>query len=313
MRTMKRHRHTPEQAVRKIREGERLLKRGRRARGVLRQLEVSEATWNREIAKEHPRWGWKTAHEILLREGWMINRKRTRRIWRQEGLRRPVRARKRRRASNGQATRLRATKPNEVWAVDFQFDETSDRRRIKLCNIVDEYTREALAIRVDRTCTAENVITIIEQLVTQRGTPKYLRADNGPEMIAWTLQDYCRLAGLRPRTSSPAARGRTQFVESFDGRLRDELLNIEEFACLTDARVIIEDWRIQYNTYRPHSALRGTHAHRVRNEKRTTNTNQTTHKPWLTYRDPSRAQGADTGVHCSERPQRAPSHHLSHL
>ena len=147
----------------------------------------------REIAKEHPRWGWKTAHEILLREGWTINRKRTRRIWRQEGLRRPVRARKRRRVSNGQAARLRATEPNEVWAVDFQFDETSDRRRIKLCNIVDEYTREALAIRVDRTCTAENVITVIEQLVTQRGTPKYLRADNGPEMIAWTLRDYCRL------------------------------------------------------------------------------------------------------------------------
>ena len=113
----------------------------------------------REIAKEHPRWGWKTAHEILLREGWTVNRKRTRRIWRQEGLRRPVRARKRRRLGNGQAARLRATKPNEVWAVDFQFDETSDRRRIKLCNIVDEYTREALAIRVDRTCTAENVIT----------------------------------------------------------------------------------------------------------------------------------------------------------
>ena len=119
--------------------------------------------------KEHPRWGWKTAHEILLREGWTINRKRTRRIWRQEGLRRPVRARKRRRQGDGQTARLRATKPNEVWAVDFQFDETSDLRRIKLCNIVDEYTREALAIRVERTCTAENVITIIEQLVAERG------------------------------------------------------------------------------------------------------------------------------------------------
>jgi putative transposase len=211
----------------------------------------------REIAKEHPRWGWKTAHEILLREGWTINRKRTRRIWRQEGLRRPVRARKRRRASNGQAARLRATKPNEVWAVDFQFDETSDRRRIKLCNIVDEYTREALAIRVDRTCTAENVITVIEQLVTQRGTPKYLRADNGPEMIAWTLRDYCRLAGTQTAYIEPGSPWENPFVESFNGRLRDELLNIEEFACLTEARVIIEDWRIQYNTYRPHSALGG--------------------------------------------------------
>ncbi len=211
----------------------------------------------REIAKEHPRWGWKTAHEILLREGWTINRKRTRRIWRQEGLRRPVRARKRRRSSNGQAVRLRATKPNEVWAVDFQFDETSDRRRIKLCNIVDEYTREALAIRVNRTCTAENVITIIEQLVTQRGTPKYLRADNGPEMIAWTLRDYCRLAGTQTAYIEPGSPWENPFVESFNGRLRDELLNIEEFACLTEARVIIEDWRIQYNTYRPHSALGG--------------------------------------------------------
>lgn len=211
----------------------------------------------REIAKEHPRWGWKTAHEILLREGWSINRKRTRRIWRQEGLRRPVRARKRRRVSNGQAARLRATRPNEVWAVDFQFDETSDRRRIKLCNIVDEYTREALAIRVERTCTAENVITVIEQLVKQRGTPKYLRADNGPEMIAWTLRDYCRLAGTQTAYIEPGSPWENPFVESFNGRLRDELLNIEEFACLTEARVVIEDWRIQYNTYRPHSALGG--------------------------------------------------------
>jgi putative transposase len=211
----------------------------------------------RGIAKEHPRWGWKTAHEILLREGWTVNRKRTRRIWRQEGLRRPVRTRKRRRLATGQTARLRATQANEVWAVDFQFDETSDRRRIKLCNIVDEYTREALAIRVDRTCTAENVISTIEQLVCQRGAPKYLRADNGPEMIAWTLRDYCRLAGTQTAYIEPGSPWENPFVESCNGRLRDELLNIEEFDSLTEARVIIEDWRIQYNTYRPHSALGG--------------------------------------------------------
>lgn len=211
----------------------------------------------REIAKEHPRWGWKTAHQILRREGWMVNRKRTRRIWRQEGLRRPVRTRKRRRLGNGQAARLRASRANEVWAVDFQFDETADRRRIKLCNIVDEHTREALAIRVNRTCTAENVITIIEQLVAQRGAPTYLRADNGPEMIAWTLRDYCRLSGTRTAYIEPGSPWENPFVESFNGRLRDELLNIEEFSSLTEAKVIIEDWRIQYNTYRPHSALGG--------------------------------------------------------
>lgn len=211
----------------------------------------------REIAGDHPRWGWKTAHTILLREGWSINRKRTRRIWRQEGLRRPVKTRKRRRLATGQTARLRATRPNEVWAFDFQFDETSDRRRIKLCNIVDEYTREALAIRVARNCTAEDVITILERLVADRGAPTYLRADNGPEMIAWTLRDYCRLTGTRTAYIEPGSPWENPFVESFNGRLRDELLNIEEFACLTEAKVIIEDWRIQYNTYRPHSALGG--------------------------------------------------------
>lgn len=211
----------------------------------------------REIAGDHPRWGWKTAHTILLREGWSINRKRTRRIWRQEGLRRPVKTRKRRRLSTGQTTRLRATRSNEVWAVDFQFDETSDRRRIKLCNIVDEYTREALAIRVARSCTAEDVITTIQELVAERGAPTYLRADNGPEMVAWTLRDYCRLAGTNTAYIEPGSPWENPFVESFNGRLRDELLNIEEFACLTEARVIIEDWRIHYNTYRPHSALGG--------------------------------------------------------
>jgi putative transposase len=144
-----------------------------------------------------------------------------------------------------------------VWAFDFQFDETSDRRRIKLCNIVDEYTREALAIRVARNCTAEDVITIIEQLVAERGAPKYLRADNGPEMIAWTLRDYCRLAGTTTAYIEPGSPWQNPFVESFNGRLRDELLNIEEFACITEAKAIIEDWRIQYNTYRPHSALGG--------------------------------------------------------
>lgn len=211
----------------------------------------------REIAGDHPRWGWKTAHTILLREGWSINRKRTRRIWRQEGLRRPVKTRKRRRLATGQAARLRASRPNEVWAFDFQFDETSDRRRIKLCNIVDEYTREALAIRVARNCTAEDVITILERLVADRGAPTYLRADNGPEMIAWTLRDYCRLAGTETAYIEPGSPWENPFVESFNGRLRDELLNIEEFACITEAKVIIEDWRIQYNTYRPHSALGG--------------------------------------------------------
>jgi putative transposase len=211
----------------------------------------------REIAREHPRWGWKTAHQILLREGWSINRKRTRRIWRQEGLRRPVRTRKRRRPLNGSSQRLSATHANHVWAVDFQFDETSDRRRIKLFNIVDEHTREALAIRVARTCTGEDVVTALSQIISERGAPAYLRADNGPELIAWTLRDYCRMTLMRTSYIEPGSPWENPFVESFNGRLRDELLNIEEFGSITEASVIIEDWRNEYNTYRPHSALGG--------------------------------------------------------
>jgi putative transposase len=119
----------------------------------------------REIAGEHPRWGWKKAHQILRREGWTVNHKRTRRIWRQEGLRRPVKARKRRRVAVDQKQRLRAERPGHVWAIDFIFDETSDRRRLKIATIVDEFTREALAIRVDRTCTADGLVAVIEDLV----------------------------------------------------------------------------------------------------------------------------------------------------
>lgn len=211
----------------------------------------------REIPGEHPRWGWRKAHQILLREGWTVNHKRTRRIWRQEGLRRPVRTRKRRRLAPGQKQRLRAEWAGHVWAIDFIFDETSDRRRLKIATIVDEYTREALAIRVDRTCTADGLVAVIEDLVLTRGAPEHLRADNGPEMIAWALRDYCRLAGTTTTYIEPGSPWENPFVESFNGRLRDELLNIEEFGSLTEAKIIIEDWRIEYNTYRPHSSLGG--------------------------------------------------------
>jgi putative transposase len=161
-----------------------------------------------------------------LREGWTLNRKRTRRIWRQEGLRRPVKARKRRRLPGGSKQRLRASRPNEVWAVDFQFDETSDRRRIKLCNIVDEFTREALAIRVGRSCTADDVVEVIAGLVAERGSPAFLRSDNGPEFIAWALRDYCRMTLMATSYIEPGSPWENPFVESFNGRLRDELLNI---------------------------------------------------------------------------------------
>jgi transposase InsO family protein len=197
------------------------------------------------------------AYRLLRRDGESMNHKRVRRLWREEGLRRPTRCRKRRRVSPEVVERLRAAHPNQVWAVDFQFDETVDGRRLKLCNIVDEHTREALAMRVGRRCGADELTAVLDALALARGRPRHLRMDNGPEMIAWALRDWCRLAGTATTYIEPGCPWENPYVESFNGRVRDELLNIEEFGTLAEAQILIEAWRIEYNTYRPHSALGG--------------------------------------------------------
>lgn len=138
-----------------------------------------------------------------------------------------------------------------------QFDETADYRRLKLANVVDEYTREALAMEVDRSITADKLIDVIEGLVVTHGAPEHLRMDNGPELISWALRDWCRLAHTRTIYTEPGSPWENPFVESFNGRARDELLNIEEFATLTEARIVVEAWRMEYNTWRPHSSLGG--------------------------------------------------------
>ncbi len=212
----------------------------------------------RALAGEHPRWGWRKAHDVARREGLVVNPKRTRALWRDEGLQRPAPRRcKRRRLGDGTAARLRAEHPNHVWAVDFQFDETARHRRLKLLNIVDEFTREALAMHVDHAIGVDAVVDVVARLVAQRGAPEHLRMDNGPELVAWALRDWCRLWGTRTTYIEPGSPWQTPFVESFNGRVRDELLNLEDFADLREARVVIEDWRIEYNTYRPHRALNG--------------------------------------------------------
>jgi len=229
----------------------------RRPRRPAADVEVKLRSRLREIAREHPRWGWKTAYSIVRREGWKVNRKRIQRLWREEGLKRPQFCRKRRRLGPTLTERMRASAPNQVWAIDFQFDETSDGHRLKLANIVDEFTREALAMRVGRSCDADQLVEIIEGLVAVRGAPVYLRMDNGPEMIAWGLREWCRLSRTACAYIEPGSPWENPFVESFNGRVRDELLNVEDFADLRQAQVIVEDWRIEYNTYRPHSALSG--------------------------------------------------------
>ena len=212
----------------------------------------------RDFAHRHPRLGWRKAHDVVRREGWVVNHKRLRRLWREEGLRRPLSHKnKKRRPGTSDGTLLRAEHPNHVWALDFQFDETADLRRLKLLNIVDEHTREALAMDVDRSITADQVVGCIERLVAARGAPRHLRMDNGPELIAWALRDWCRLAGLDTIYIEPGSPWENPWIESFNGRARDELLNITEFGSLTEARIVIEDWRIEYNTWRPHSSLGG--------------------------------------------------------
>ena len=212
----------------------------------------------REIARAHPRWGYKMAARVVRREGWLVNRKRVQRLWRDEGLKRPPqRPRKRRRVRPDTSERLRAERPNHVWAIDFQFDETADQRRLKLTNIVDEHTREALAMRVGRSCTADDLVGELDRLVAIYGPPSCLRCDNGPELIAWALRDWCRMRRVAITYIEPGAPWENPYVESFNSRARDELLNLEDFASLLEAQVVVEAWRIEYNTERPHGALDG--------------------------------------------------------
>ena len=212
----------------------------------------------RRFARNHPRMGWRKAHTVVRREGYYVNHKKLRRLWREEGLRRPQQAKNKKRRPGGlNGTLLTAEHPNHVWALDFEFDETADLRRLKLLNIVDEHTREALAMDVDRSITGDDVVTCLDRLVTQRGAPGFIRMDNGPEMIAWVLRDWCRLRGLQTIYIEPGSPWQNPWVESFNGRVRDELLNITEFGSLTEARILIEDWRKEYNTWRPHSSLGG--------------------------------------------------------
>jgi putative transposase len=142
-----------------------------------------------------------------------------------------------------------------VWAIDFQFDATSDGRMVKIANLLDEFTREALAGRVARSCTADDLVEVLEGLVASRGAPDHVRCDNGPEMIAWALRDWCRASGTTTSCIEPGSPWENPFIESYNARMRDELLAITEFCNLTEATVLIEDWRIGYNTERPHSSL----------------------------------------------------------
>jgi putative transposase len=212
----------------------------------------------RRLSRAHPRWGYRRAHAQLLNQGWRVNRKAVQRLWREEGLRVPTRRHKRQRlgTSTCPADRLAAEHPDHVWALDYQFDQTTDGRILKLLNVVDEHTREALTIAVNRRIDADATVAVLDRLVAERGRPpRCLRCDNGPELTANALRDWCRFNQTGTSYIEPGAPWQNPYVESFGSRLRDELLAVDAFTSLLEAQVLVEDWRIEYNTVRPHSAL----------------------------------------------------------
>lgn len=211
----------------------------------------------RELSRAHPRYGYRRITALLRQDGWRINRKRVQRLWRREGLKVPRKQRKKRRwgcSANGAALR-RAERPNQVWSYDFIEDQTADGRKLKILPIVDEFTRECLTIEVERSFTAKDVVETLKFLFELRGAPAYLRSDNGPEFIAEAVKTWLAESGVDTLYIAPGSPWENPYSESFNSRLRDELLNRELLETLTEAKMLIEDHRLEYNHRRPHSAL----------------------------------------------------------
>ena len=209
------------------------------------------------LAGQYGRYGYRLITGLLRQQGWQLSPSRVERIWKQEGLKVPRKQPRRGRLwlADGSCLRLRPERPNHVWSWDFVMDRTDDGRPIKILTLIDEYTRECLAIHVARRIRASDVIDILADVMQVRGVPTHLRSDNGPEMIARVLRRWLGQLGTQPVYISPGSPWENGYCESFNGRLRDELLNGEIFYTLREAQVLIERWRVFYNTRRPHSAL----------------------------------------------------------
>jgi putative transposase len=210
----------------------------------------------RAFAKRRPRWGWRRAATHLRKQGWEINNKRVRRLWRDEGLQVPQKTKRKRLVGIGvHVGPMSLIAPNALWAMDFQFDHTIDGRQVKMLNIIDEFTRENLAIDVEHSISADDVVATLERLVDERGrAPAFVRFDNGPEFVAIVIAEWCATHGVGAVFIDPGSPWQNAWIESFNSRFRDELLNLWIFDSLLEAKVIIEDWHNDYNLKRPHSA-----------------------------------------------------------
>ena len=211
-----------------------------------------------ELARQYGRYGYRKIAELLRSTaGWVVNDKRVERIWRREGLKVPAKQPKRGRLwlNDGSCVRLRAEHPNHVWSYDFVEDRTHDGRKYRMLNVIDEFTHESLAIRVERRLNSIDVIDVLSDLFILRGVPGHVRSDNGPEFIAKAVQDWIAAVGAMTAYIMPGSPWENGFIESFNARLRDELLDGEIFYSLAEARIIIESWRRHYNTVRPHGSI----------------------------------------------------------
>ena len=209
------------------------------------------------LASRYGRYGYRRITAMLRSEGWTVNAKRVERIWRREGLKVPQKQPKRGRLwlNDGSCVRLRPEHPNHVWSYDFVEGRTHNGGKFRMLNIIDEFTRECLAIRIDRKLNSTDVIDVLSDLFILRGVPGHVRSDNGPEFIAKAVREWIVAVGAKTAFIEPGSPWENGYCESFNSKLRDELINGEIFYSLAEAKVIIEAWRRYYNTERPHSSL----------------------------------------------------------
>ncbi len=210
-----------------------------------------------QLALKYGRYGYRRITVLLQRAGWHVNHKRVERIWREEGLKVPKKQPKRARLwlNDGSCVRLRPTHRHHVWSYDFVADRTHDGRSIKMLTVIDEYSRECLAIVVERRLQSDDVLSCLTDLFIRHGIPEYIRSDNGSEFTARIVRQWLKRIGVQTLYIEPGSPWENGYNESFNGKLRDELLNGEIFYTLKEAQVLIERWRFEYNTFRPHSSL----------------------------------------------------------
>lgn len=210
-----------------------------------------------ELAAQYGRYGYRRVTELLNRAGWAVGPDRVLRIWRREGLKVPKKQRPRSRLwlNDGSCIRLRPERRNHVWSYDFVETQTHDGRKVRLMTLIDESTRECLAIRVARRINSLGVLETMADVMLVRGIPEHIRSDNGPEMTAKIVRQWLASVGAKTLYIEPGSPWENGYCESFNGKLRDELLNGEIFCSLKEAKILIEQWRQHYNTVRPHSSL----------------------------------------------------------